>query len=128
MKRLAFTLAAIGFLSGAAVASVEGKRIEHRPYAYLDTPPEATMAAMGGPGVVLVDKVKSTVRIEFTGGAPCGPRREPDAKPFNSGGSSGGSPNDESDGTGLWLPVGIGVAAVGVIAVVGYFLLRQSPA
>jgi hypothetical protein len=123
MKRLAFTLAAIGLLSGASVApaSVAPQRIEHRPYAHLNTPPEATTAATGGPGVVLAEQVKSTVRVEFTGGAPCGPMPGYDDNPFGTGG-----PGGPANPVGVWVAAGVGVVAVAGIAVVGFVLLRRS--
>jgi hypothetical protein len=124
MKRLAFTLATVSMLLGASVAmaSVEGKRIEHRPYADLNTPPEATTAAAGGLGVAATGEVKSRVRYEYTGGAPCGSPRRPDEKR-----TGGNSSNAESDGGGneIWLLVGVGVGAVAVLGLVGFLFLRR---
>jgi hypothetical protein len=119
MSRRSAVIAGIGLLITATIASASQapQRIETRPYEHLVIPIEATTAAVGGPAVILTDKVKSTVVVEFTGGAPCGPLGPDFARADSQG---------ESGGMGIWLPVGIGTAAVAGIALVGYLLLRQS--
>jgi hypothetical protein len=93
-----------------------------RPYAYLNVPPEATTAAVGGLGVVLTDQVKSTVVMQYTEGGPCGPNYDSSSM-TNSVRSGSGS---EPGGAGLWLPIGVGVTAVAGLGVMGFWLLRRS--
>jgi hypothetical protein len=40
--------------------------------------------------------------------------------------SRDGQPASGSDGIGLWLPIGSGVAAVAGIGLIGFWLLRRS--
>ena len=113
MKRFALTLAAIGLLSGLSdTAAVEIVRREVRTYADLNTPPEATTAAAGGLGVAAADEVKSRVRVEYSGGRPCGPMPGLDDGPSGSEG-------------GMWLPVAVGAGGVAVLGFVVVLLKRR---
>jgi hypothetical protein len=119
LPALAFVALSLGAL--IAPAAQAPRRIEMRPYEYLNVPAEATTAAVGGLGVVLTNQVKSTVVVQYTGGGPCGPNY--DSGMTGSGRSGSGS---ESGGTDLWLPIGVGVTAVAGLGVMGFWLLRRS--
>ncbi|HVL12323.1 MAG TPA: hypothetical protein VM529_07145 [Gemmata sp.] len=116
------SLALVGLLAGAslAVGAVAPQRLELRPYASVNAPPEATTAATGGLGVVAVERVKSTVVVQYTGGAPCGPMPRYDDRPAPASSATA------ADSTGIWLPVGVGVGSVATLGLVGFLLLRRS--
>ena len=118
------SLALVGLLAGAslAVGAIAPQRLELRPYASVNARPEATTAATGGLGVVAVERVKSTVVVQYTGGAPCGPMPRYDDRPAPASSANA----TVADSTGIWLPVGVGVGSVATLGLVGFLLLRRS--